>query len=81
MVFRSPPRGHFSGWAFRPFFICRYGFARTTGKNDNGLGYELVDVEQSPHGRVLRVFIDKPDKPAVSTSTTVRWSAISCRAC
>lgn len=27
-----------------------------------GLGYELVDVEQSPRGRVLRVFIDKPDK-------------------
>ena len=28
-----------------------------------GLGYELVDVEQSPRGRVLRVFIDKLDKP------------------
>ncbi|MFZ4538360.1 ribosome maturation factor RimP [Propionivibrio sp.] len=28
-----------------------------------GLGYELVDVEQSPRGRVLRLFIDKPDKP------------------
>ena len=27
-----------------------------------GLGYELVDVEQSPRGRVLRVFIDKLDK-------------------
>ena len=27
-----------------------------------GLGYELVDVEQSPRGRILRVFIDKPDK-------------------
>ena len=27
-----------------------------------GLGYELVDVERSPRGRVLRVFIDKPDK-------------------
>ncbi|MBI4741306.1 MAG: ribosome maturation factor RimP [Betaproteobacteria bacterium] len=27
-----------------------------------GLGYELVDVEQSPRGRVLRLFIDKPDK-------------------
>jgi ribosome maturation factor RimP len=25
-----------------------------------GLGYELVDVERSPRGRVLRVFIDKP---------------------
>ena len=27
-----------------------------------GLGFELVDLEQSPRGRVLRVFIDKPDK-------------------
>ena len=27
-----------------------------------GLGYELVDLEQSPRGRVLRVFIDKPEK-------------------
>ncbi len=27
-----------------------------------GLGYELVDVEQSPRGRVLRLFIDKADK-------------------
>ena len=27
-----------------------------------GLGYELVDLEMSPRGRVLRVFIDKPEK-------------------
>jgi ribosome maturation factor RimP len=27
-----------------------------------GLGYELVDLEQSPRGRVLRIFVDKPDK-------------------
>lgn len=27
-----------------------------------GLGFELVDVEQSPRGRVMRVFIDKPGK-------------------
>lgn len=25
-----------------------------------GMGYELVDVETSPRGRLLRVFIDKP---------------------
>ncbi len=31
-------------------------------KTVSGLGYELVDVEQSPRGRVLRVFIDKPEK-------------------
>ncbi len=32
-------------------------------KTVTGLGYELVDVEQSPRGRVLRIFIDKQDKP------------------
>jgi ribosome maturation factor RimP len=26
-----------------------------------GLGYELVDLELSNHGKLLRVFIDKPD--------------------
>ncbi len=26
-----------------------------------GLGYELVDVERSSRGKMLRVFIDKPD--------------------
>ena len=31
-------------------------------KTVSGLGYELVDVEQSPRGRVLRVFIDRADK-------------------
>ncbi|MBN8449519.1 MAG: ribosome maturation factor RimP [Candidatus Accumulibacter sp.] len=31
-------------------------------KTVTGLGYELVDVERSPRGRVLRVFIDKPEK-------------------
>ncbi|SDG90751.1 ribosome maturation factor RimP [Propionivibrio dicarboxylicus] len=31
-------------------------------KTVTGLGFELVDVEQSPRGRVLRLFIDKPEK-------------------
>lgn len=31
-------------------------------KTVSGLGYELVDVEQSPRGRVLRVFIDRVEK-------------------
>ena len=33
-------------------------------KTVTGLGYELVDIEQSPRGRVLRLFIDKADKPS-----------------
>lgn len=28
----------------------------------SGLGYELVDFEQSPRGRVLRLFIDQAEK-------------------
>ena len=28
-----------------------------------GLGFELVDIEQSPKGRLIRLFIDKSDKP------------------
>lgn len=28
-----------------------------------GLGYELVDIEQSPKGRLIRLFIDRADKP------------------
>mgnify|MGYP000896339394 FL=1 len=32
-------------------------------KTVTGLGYELVDVERSPRGRLLRVYIDRPDKP------------------
>lgn len=32
-------------------------------KTVTGLGFEVVDLEQSPRGRVLRLFIDKQDKP------------------
>ena len=35
------------------------------------LGYELVDVEMSPKGRQLRVFIDKPDGVDVEDCATV----------
>lgn len=36
-----------------------------------GLGYELVDVERSPHGRLLRVFIDKPGGVSVDDCVAV----------
>ena len=49
-------------WAFRPFFICGYGFNTLLETTVVGLGYELVDVEMSPRGRTIRVFIDKPGK-------------------
>ena len=35
---------------------------QTVEQTVTGLGYELVDIEQSPRGRILRVFIDKPEK-------------------
>ncbi|MDR2614586.1 MAG: ribosome maturation factor RimP [Candidatus Accumulibacter sp.] len=31
-------------------------------KTVNGLGFELVDIERSPRGHVLRVFVDRQDK-------------------
>ncbi len=36
-----------------------------------GLGYELVDVERSGKGRMLRVFIDKPEGITVEDCATV----------
>lgn len=36
-----------------------------------GLGYELVDLEMSNRGRLLRVFIDKPDGIAVEDCVLV----------
>ncbi|QDX82862.1 ribosome maturation factor RimP [Denitratisoma sp. DHT3] len=37
----------------------------------SGLGYELVDVEMSPRGRLLRVFIDKAAGVTVDDCVTV----------
>ena len=33
-----------------------------------GMGYELVDVETRPRGRLFRVFIDKPDVAGVENA-------------
>ncbi len=46
-----------------PFFICGevmelYSLLESTL---SGLGYELVDLEISNRGKLLRLFIDKPD--------------------
>jgi ribosome maturation factor RimP len=35
------------------------------------MGYELVDVERSPRGKLLRVFIDKPNGIAVEDCVAV----------
>ena len=59
-----PPGGNFFGdGRFAHFLFAAMDMHEVLEKTVTGLGYELVDVERSPHGRVLRVFIDKPDKP------------------
>lgn len=40
-------------------------------KTAEGLGFEVVDIESSPRGRLLRVFIDKPDGIDVDDCATV----------
>ena len=58
-----PPGGNFFGdGRFAHFLFAAMDMHEVLEKTVTGLGYELVDVERSPHGRVLRVFIDKPDK-------------------
>ena len=45
----------------------------------SGMGYELVDVETSPRGRLFRVFIDKPEVAGVENAgiTIEDCSAVS----
>jgi len=51
------------GWA-QPIFFCFAAFPVNLQTILEGtlpaLGYELVDLELSPKGRLVRVFIDKP---------------------
>ncbi len=45
------------------------------GQAVSGLGYEFVDLESTPRGRMLRVFIDNPAQPgAVSVNDCARVS-------
>lgn len=45
---------------FGPFFVCMAAIESKIEPAVTGLGYELVDVQASNGGRLLRVFIDKP---------------------
>ncbi|QSI77872.1 MULTISPECIES: ribosome maturation factor RimP [Niveibacterium] len=40
-------------------------------KTAEGLGFEVIDIESSPRGRLLRVFIDKPEGITVEDCATV----------
>jgi len=46
---------------FSPFFICGKAMALEDLLNTTleGLGYELIEVEQLTHGKLIRVFVDK----------------------
>ncbi len=56
------------------FCLCRRFDMNLQGLLDStlaGLGYELVDLERSAKGGLLRVFIDKPDGIAVGDCVAV----------
>jgi ribosome maturation factor RimP len=70
------------GWAVRPFFICggglkvlvRAGRVQVESIIEqavSGLGFDLVDIETSPKGRLLRVFIDAPSGISVDDCARV----------
>ena len=45
---------------FGPFFVCMAAIEAKIEPVVSGMGYELVDVQASNGGRMLRLFIDKP---------------------
>ena len=56
---------------FGPFFVCMAAIESKIEPAVTGLGYELVDVQASNGGRLLRVFIDKPGGINVDDCATV----------
>lgn len=53
----------FEGGLVSPFFICgeTMSLFELLEPTIAGMGYELVDIEQSAPGRLLRVFVDKKE--------------------
>lgn len=79
MIFSVPaiPHGMAGGkMGSLPIFFCTYA-GHTVQLDDliekavAGLGYECVDFETSPRGRLLRVFIDKVEAPADAVGVTI----------
>lgn len=58
---------------FSPFFVCGEAMElhELLELTLTGMGYELVEVERSPRGKLLRVFIDKPDGITVEDCVAV----------
>ena len=62
-VFPLAPSGaNYRDGRFAHFSFVAMDLIEIIEKTVVGLGFEVVDIEQSPRGRVLRVFIDKLDK-------------------
>lgn len=62
--------------SFSPFFVCAEAMVAVDlhellESTLAGLGYELVDVERSGRGKLVRVFIDKPGGVTVDDCTAV----------
>lgn len=45
------------------FYLCAMDLRLLLETTVEGLGFEVVDIEMSPRAKLLRVFIDKLDKP------------------
>jgi ribosome maturation factor RimP len=69
-------------WALRPFFVCvarkcfvvrmqKMDLSSLLEKTVTQLGYELVDLEMSNRGKLLRLFIDKPEGITIDDCTLV----------
>jgi ribosome maturation factor RimP len=56
---------------FGPFFVCMAAIESKVAPAVTGMGYELVDVQASGGGRLLRVFIDKPGGVTVDDCAAV----------
>ena len=56
---------------FGPFFVCMAAIEAKIEPVVSGMGYELVDVQSSNSGRLVRVFIDKPAGVTLEDCTAV----------
>ena len=58
---------------FSPFFICGGAMAleELLESTLEGMGYELVDVEQLAHSKLLRVFVDKEGGITIDDCVTI----------
>ena len=58
---------------FSPFFICGGAMAleELLESTLKGMGYELVEVEQLAHNKLLRIFVDKEGGISIDDCVTI----------